>query len=160
MIRIGTARIFWKNRGERLKNFQIYTAGGMGKFGKDEFSKSNTWRVYCKNTLEQFDGTTYKVRVINPNDYFNFVEEPPRYISEREVMELDLNKLRNSDLVIINFNEMYSLGSMAELAIAYERRIPIIGLDVDIQVLHPWQWKMCNRIFYDIDEMLDYVEDF
>ena len=51
----------------------------MGKFGKDEFSKSNTWRVYCKNTLEQFDGTTYKVRVINPNDYFNFVEEPPKY---------------------------------------------------------------------------------
>ena len=100
------------------------------------------------------------MRVINPNDYFNFVEEPPKYISEREVMELDLNKLRNSDLVIINFNDMYSLGSMAELAIAYERRIPIIGLDVDIQVLHPWQWKMCNRIFYDIDEMLDYVEDF
>ena len=132
----------------------------MGKFGKDEFDKGNAWRVYCKNTLEQFEGATYKVRVINPNDYFNFVEEPPKYISEREVMELDLNKLRNSDLLIINFNDMYSLGSMAELAIAYERRIPIIGLDVDIQVLHPWQWKMCNRIFYDIDEMLDYVEDF
>ena len=143
-----------------MKEYGIYLAGGMGKFGKDEFDKGNAWRVYCKNTLEHFEGTTYKVRVINPNDYFNFVEEPPRYISEREVMELDLNKLRNSDLVIINFNDMYSLGSMAELAIAYERRIPIIGLDVDIQVLHPWQWKMCNRIFYDIDEMLDYVEDF
>ena len=132
----------------------------MGKFGKDEFDKGNAWRVYCKNTLEQFEGSTYKVRVVNPNDYFNFKDDPPRYLSDREVMELDLDKLRRSDLVIINFNDMYSLGSMAELAIAYERRIPIIGLDIDRQVLHPWQYKMANRIFFDIDEMLDYVEDF
>ena len=100
------------------------------------------------------------MRVINPNDYFNFKDEPPRYISEREVMELDLDKLRRSDLVIINFNDMYSLGSMAELAIAYEKRIPVIGLNIDRQVLHPWQECMCNRIFNDIDELLDYVEDF
>ena len=75
-------------------------------------------------------------------------------------MELDLHKLRNSNLVIVNFNDMYSLGSMSELAIAYDRRIPIIGLDVNKQELHPWQIEMCNRIFDDMDEMLDYVEDY
>ena len=75
-------------------------------------------------------------------------------------MELDLHKLRNSNLVIVNFNDIYSLGSMAELAIAYDRCIPIIGLDIDKQELHPWQIEMCNRIFSDIDEMLDYVEDY
>ena len=132
----------------------------MGKFGKDEFDKGNAWRVYCKNTLEQFEGTTYKVRVINPNDYFNFKDDPPRYISEREVMELDLDKLRRSDLVIINFNDMYSLGSACEMAIAYEKRIPVIGLNEDFDELHPWQIEMCTRIFNNIDEMLDYVEDF
>ena len=78
----------------------------------------------------------------------------------REIMELDLHKLRNSNLVIVNFNDMYSLGSMSELAIAYDRRIPIIGLDVNKQELHPWQIEMCNRIFDDMDEMLDYVEDY
>ena len=131
----------------------------MGKFGKDNFEKSNTWRIYCKNTLENCE-CEYSVKAINPNDYFNFVEEPPRYVSQREVMELDLHKLRNSDLVIANFNDMYSLGSMAELAIAYDRRIPIVGLDIDKQELHTWQIEMCNRIFDDIDEMLDYVEDY
>lgn len=70
------------------------------------------------------------------------------------------NKWRTSDLVIINFNDMYSLGSMAELAIAYERKIPIVGLDINKQDLHPWEVEMCNRIFNDIHEMLDYVEDF
>ena len=131
----------------------------MGKFGKDNFEKSNTWSIYCMNTLENCE-CDYKVKVINPNDYFNFVEEPPGYASQREVMELDLHKLRNSDLVIANFNDMYSLGSMAELAIAYDRRIPIVGLDIDKQELHTWQIEMCNRIFDNIDEMLDYVEDY
>lgn len=34
-----------------MKDYQIYMAGGMGKFGKNEFSKSNSWRVYSKNML-------------------------------------------------------------------------------------------------------------
>ena len=75
-------------------------------------------------------------------------------------MEFYLNKVRNSDLIIVNFNDMWSLGTMSEIAIAYERRIPVIGLDVDKQNLHSWQIEMCTRIFDNIDEMLDYVEDF
>jgi len=142
-----------------MKTFKIYTAGGMGKFGKDEFDKANDWRNYCKSTLENCE-CDYKVNVINPNDYFNFVDEPPRYASEREIMDFDLYKLRSSDLVIINFNDMYSLGSMAELAIAYDRGIPVIGLDTEKQNIHPWQICMTERIFNNIDEMLDYIEDF
>ena len=142
-----------------MKDFVVYECGGMGKFRKENFNKGNTWRKYCKRALENCEYDC-KVRVINPNDFFNFVDEPPQYKSQTEVMNLDLHKLRNADLVIINFNDMYSLGSMAELAIAYERRIPVIGLDVDKQELHPWQVCMCERIFDDIDEMLDYIQDF
>ena len=131
----------------------------MGKSGKENFEESNMWRIYCKNTLENCE-CDYNVKAVNPNDYFNFKEEQPKYVSQREIMELDLHKLRNSNLVIINFNDMYSLGSMSELAIAYDRRIPIIGLDINKQELHPWQIEMCNRIFDDMDEMLDYVEDY
>ena len=143
-----------------MQDFQIYLAGGMGKFGKDRFFESNNWRKYCKTTLESYETDRYKVHVINPNDYFNFADENPRYTSQREIMELDLNKVRNADLVVINFNDMYSLGSMAELAIAYERRIPVIGVDTREQNLHPWQIEMCQRIFSNLDLMLDYVEDY
>ena len=142
-----------------MNRFNIYLAGGMGIFGKENFNKGNAWRVYCKNVLENYECKN-DVRVINPNDYFNFIEEPVRYKTQREVMEFDLSKLRKSDLVIINFNDKYSLGSMAELAIAYESKIPVIGLDINKQELHPWQIEMCNRIFNDIDELLDYIEDF
>lgn len=142
-----------------MKDYHIYTAGGMGKFGKNEFNKANNWRVFCKNTLENCD-CDYKVKVCNPNDYFNFVDDEPKYSSQKEVMLLDLHKVRTSDLLIVNFNDMGSLGTMCEVAIAYENKIPVIGLDTDGQLLHPWQIEMCNRIFTDINEMLDYIEDF
>ncbi len=133
--------------------------GGMGKFGKKNFNKGNNWRVYCKNKLENYE-CNYNVMIINPNDYFNFIEEPPAYKTQREIMEFDINRLRNSDFAIINFNDMYSLGSMGELAIAYERRIPVIGLNIENQELHPWQIEMTNRIFDNIDEMLDYIKQY
>ena len=143
-----------------MKDFTIYRSGGMSKDGKENFDIGDAWRRYCKKALETYDNVQYKVFCINPNDFFNFTQEPPLYESQREVMELDLYKLRNSDLVIINFNDPSSLGSMAEIAIAYDRKIPIIGLNASNEELHPWEECMCNRIFYDIDEMLDYVEDF
>lgn len=142
-----------------IKQFEIYLAGGMGKFGKEHFQEGNKWRVYCKDTLENYE-CDFNVKVTNPNEFFNFLEEPPRYDSQREVMEFDLNKVRHSDLIICNFNDMYSLGTMSELAIAYENRISVIGLDVDKQTLHPWQIQFCTRIFTDMDKMLDYVEDY
>ena len=142
-----------------MKDYHIYTAGGMGKFGKNEFNKANNWRVFCKNTLENCD-CDYKVKVCNPNDYFNFVDDEPQYSSQKEVMLFDLHKVRTSDLLIVNFNDMGSLGTMCEVAIAYENKIPVIGLDMDRQLLHPWQIEMCNRIFTDINKMLDYIEDF
>ena len=131
----------------------------MTNFGKENFKQGDIWRKYCKSTLENYDGN-YKAEVINPNDYFNFIDNPPKYDTATEVMRFDLYKLRNSDLVIVNFNDAQSLGSMAEIAIAYDRDIPVIGLDENKQKLHPWQKSMCERIFDDIDDMLDYIEDF
>lgn len=148
-----------ENGGQRMKELTIYLAGGMGRFGRDHFQMANEWRKYVKETLIE-DCENKKLNIINPNDYFNFFDEPPAYASQREVMEFDLNKVRHSDLLIVNFNDMYSLGTMAEIAIAYERKIPIIGLNKNKQELHPWQVEMCNRILNDTNEMLAYVRDY
>ena len=131
----------------------------MSKFGEGNFDESNNWRVYIKNILEKYE-YDYKVKVINPNDYFSFNDVFPKYKTQREIMEFDLNRVRNSNLIIVNFNDVYSLGTMAEIAIAYENRIPIIGLNINKQDLHPWQIEMCNRIFGDIGDMLDYTQNY
>lgn len=142
-----------------MQNFNIYLCGGMGKFGKKNFDEGNNWRLTCKKMFEKMS-SKYIVYTFNPNDYFNFRDVPPLYESEAEVMNYDLRNLRKADLVIVNFNDMYSLGSMAEIAIAYERRIPIIGVNESKQSLHPWQVCMCDRIFKSFDEMKFYIRDF
>lgn len=141
-----------------MKDYNIYLSGGMQKFGKDNFEEGNKWRKYCKNTLETYE-CDYKVKVCNPNDLFNFRDEP-QYETEREVMNFDMYKLRLSDLVIVNFNDKWSLGTMSEIAIAYDRGIPVIALNEGGQDLHPWQQCMAERIFDNIDKMLDYIKDF
>lgn len=141
-----------------MENYNVYLAGGMGKFGKDHFDEGNNWRIYCKSILENYK-CDYKIRVTNPNDYFNFKEDPPTYQTQREIMEFDLNKVRNSNLLVVNFNDVYSLGTMSEIAIAYEKRIPVVGINLKNQELHPWQIEMTNRIFTNIDKMLNYVKE-
>lgn len=141
-----------------MNSYKIYLSGGMQSFGKDNFNESNDWRKYCKDTLENCE-CDYKVKVFNPNDAFNFYDDP-QYVSEREVMNYDLRNLRKSDLVVVNFNDPKSLGTMAELAITHDRDIPIIGVNESGIELHPWLVCMCERIFDKIDEMLGYVEDF
>ena len=144
-----------------METLNIYLAGGMQRFGKDNFDESNYWRVHIKQELITLDHGK-KVRVCNPNDYYSFEDNSPRYSTLREVMEFDLNKVRNSNLIIVNFNDLKSLGTMAELAIAYEHSIPVIGLcsEENYPMLHPWQKEMCNRIFGDIDELIDYVIEY
>lgn len=141
-----------------MKKYTIYLCGGMANFGKENFSESNSWRKYCKIALEGCE-CKYDVEAINPNDFYNFYDKPA-YASEREVMNFDLYKLRNSDLVLVNFNDIYSLGSMAEIAIAFENRIPVIGILGKDQELHPWQKCMCERIFFDLNGAVDYIQDF
>lgn len=133
--------------------FNIYLCGGMGKFGKENFDIGNEWRAYFKEKIEDGYIDTY---VCNPNDHFNFKDERD-FISDHEVMEYDLYKVRNSDLVVVNFNDPQSIGSAMELAIAYEKKIPILGLCEHNEELHPWLKTVCNRIFTDREELFLYL---
>lgn len=99
-----------------------------------------------------------KVKCINPNDYYNFKEVT--YDSEHEVMEFDLYKVRHSDMVIVDFNHPDSKGTLVEQAIAYENKIPIIGLNEKNNKLHPWQIDMSNKIFDDKLKLVNYVTNF
>lgn len=136
-----------------MKNYQIYLTGGdVVNFG-EEFAEKNKWILTLTNRLKSFECSN--VKVINPNMYFGIYDN-----SHREFMELRLNKIRSSDLIIVNFSNMYSLDAMADIAIAYERKIPIIGLNETNRELHFYQVDMCNRIFTETHELLDYVEYF
>jgi len=137
-----------------MNQFNIYLSGGMEKFGRERFEEGNEWRVDLTIKFQN-SYCNYKVHCINPNDYDSFLYKD--YDSQLEVMKFDLNKVRKSDLVIVNFNDPDSLGTMAELAVAYDRDIPILGLCENKETLHPWSREMCNKIFTDMEKLFCYV---
>ncbi|MDD5980185.1 MAG: nucleoside 2-deoxyribosyltransferase domain-containing protein [bacterium] len=139
-----------------MESVKIYLSGAMSSLSFDEQSK---WRKQIMDAI-RFGDYHYekKPTFFNPVDYFNF--EEIRHKSEREIMEFDLNGLRKSDLVIVNFNDPTSLGTCAELAIAYEMKIPIIGINKDGCDLHPWLIEFTSRMCNNIREAVEYTVDF
>lgn len=139
-----------------METVKIYLSGGMGSLSFEEQSK---WRNKIINAIKYGDYDYEKKPIFfNPVNYYNFEEK--RQHSEREVMEFDLNALRNSDLVLVNYNDPTSLGTCAELAIAYEKKIPIVGIYNDCQELHPWLVEFTSRMCFSLKEAVEYIVEF
>ena len=138
-----------------METIKIYLSGSMSDISFEEQSK---WRQQIQDAIKFNFDCEKKPIFFNPVNYFNF--EEVRYKSQREVMEFDLNGLRHSDLVIVNFNDPTSLGTCAELAVAYEMKIPIIGINKDEKELHPWLIEFTSRMCSSLKEAAEYVVDF
>lgn len=138
-----------------METVRVYLSGGMSSL---DFEQQSKWRQQIQDAVKFNYECEKKPIFFNPVQYFNF--EETRHKTEYEAMEFDLNALRNSDLVIVNFNDPRSLGTCAELAIAYEMKIPIIGINKDNKELHPWIECFCNRICSSLKEAVEYVVDF
>jgi nucleoside 2-deoxyribosyltransferase len=128
----------------------------MGSLSMEEQSK---WRSQIINAVKFGDYHYEKNPVFfNPVNYYNFEER--QHKTEKEIVRFDLNAVRNSDLIIVNFNDPNSLGTCAELAIAYNMHIPIIGINKDGVELHPWLVEFTTRMCDDIREAVSHVVDF
>ena len=127
----------------------FYLGGGMTNLPPDE---RNGWRVEMEELFSEY----YHVNVFNPCNHWDvdgFIA------NDREVMNYDLRKLKNSDVLVVNFNDPASLGTMAEIATAYEVRIPIIGIcpAENWGDVHPWAKLMCDRVFETIEDAYEYL---
>lgn len=139
-----------------METCRIYLSGGMSGLSFEEQSK---WRKQfceaikygeydCKKTPYFFD----------PTKYYNFEENLHK--TEHEIMDFDLNALRKSDLIVVNFNAPNSIGTAMELMLGKELNIPIIGLNKDKKNIHPWLECSCNRMCDDMRELVTHVVDF
>ena len=128
----------------------FYLCGGMTNVSQQEAS---LWRTMIEELVKE--QTNGNARVFNPLKA-EPVDDIRKVDSVTMLYELDI--LRRSTLVIVYFNDPASLGSMAEMAIAYERRIPILGINSHHKDLHPWQEEMCDYIFEDFMEFWEYLK--
>ena len=131
-----------------------YLSGGMTAFGKDNFEESNVWRVRLQKYFSNL--SLDQINLFNPNAHWSMLDDPEEF-TDREAMNLDIYKLRNSELVIYGNNDPYSRGSMIELGIAYERRIPIFVLNFNNNEIHCWVKEISERIFNSEKELVDYL---
>ena len=138
-----------------MDTFKIYLAGSMSNVS---FEESNIWRMVAKEWLENCE-CRYHVYITNPNDYYNFLEV--KHTTGKEIIRFDLNKVRNSDLVLANLNHD-STGTAMEIQHAFDRGIPIIGyVDDEFNVqIHPWLEFECDRVFVGLQAALNYIENY
>ena len=137
-----------------MERVKFYVAGGMGGLSFDEQME---WRNDIEDKINRAAPYT-------PTYFF----QPPYYYqpdgeyhkSEREAMCFDLNRLRHSDVMIVNFNIPSSLGTMYEIAVAHENRIPIIGLNENNADIHPWAFVSCIRLCKTREELVKHICDF
>lgn len=137
-----------------MENVKVYLSGSMSGISWEEQTE---WR---RQVMDIINDSYHKKNVsfFDPTRFYNFKEKQQR--SEREVMEFDLYNLRNSDLVIVNINNQWSLGTMSELILAKEYRIPVIGWNSCGEELHPWLSECFTRMCDDISDTIEHVIDF
>lgn len=126
---------------------KIYLAGAMTAFGSED-----KFPLLWRNDLTNMLGDTYEV--INPAifDWLKIDHE------KKEIMDWDLYQVRHSDIVVVNFTRCAtSLGTQHELAVAYELRIPILGLNENNEPLHPWSRIVCQKIFDCKADLEEYI---
>ena len=135
-------------------SFKIYLAGGMGNLSFVEYA---SWRRRLKQSLKDIS-VERRLDITDPSRFYNFEEK--NYKSQKEIMEFDLYKVRNADLVIVNFNDPNSIGTAMELMLSRELHIPIVGINADQKELHPWLTECCIRICDNWEELVEYVRDY
>jgi nucleoside 2-deoxyribosyltransferase len=137
-----------------MRNYKIYLSGGMSGLNFEEQTK---WRKLVKDGIYCCDFDKH-ILFFDPTEHYNFEQKEQK--TEKEPFNYDLYQLRNSGLVIVNFNKPDSLGTAMEVMLAYELRIPIIGLCEEDVELHPWLIECCTRICTDMNELIDHVVKF
>lgn len=132
----------------------IYTAGAMEAYANTD--KAEEWRNDVK---EFFEKCADNIKVVNPTDYYAYGKNYHK--SNVEVFRFDLRKVKSSDIVLVNLNDIRnSIGTCIEVYEAHKSDIPVIGfLDEEIseekmiKLIHPWIYCCVDRIETGKDSM-------
>lgn len=139
-----------------MAEVKIYLAGGMTGLSQQEQTE---WRMRFCDAIKYGDFDYEKKPVFfNPTQYYSMFEQYHK--SEKESMDFDIYNLKKSDLVVVNFNSPSSIGTAMELMLSKHLGIPVIGLNKDGHILHPWVSECCTRICDNFRELITHIVDY
>ncbi len=138
----------------------IYLAGRMSGLSKDDY---NGWRKELTDILiDAAHMICANVQIINPADYFDF-NDMDRHL-EKEVMQFDLNMVRQSDIVIVNVDSVSkSIGTAIEVYEANRLNIPVLAYtecNEVSDVIHPWIENCLSTVQMNKNELTEYIKNF
>lgn len=140
---------------------KIFLSGGMSNIPEEDSKK---WRRLFKQSKYKNISSAYyadQYIFINPTTLYK-PSEPYDPIVEKEAMEYDLYWVKHSDLIVVNFNSLSSIGTAQEIMLAYTLNKPIIGMieEDKYNQLHPWYKQECIKIFkYKSDKLEDTINE-
>ena len=140
---------------------KIFLSGGMSNISEEDSKK---WRrLFKQSRYKNFSSAYYADQYIfiNPTTLYK-PSEPYDPIVEKEAMEYDLYWVKHSDLIVVNFNSLSSIGTAQEIMLAYTLNKPIIGMieEDKYDQLHPWYKQECIKIFkYKSDKLEDIINE-
>lgn len=139
-----------------MDSCKIYLAGGMSGLTLEE---QTDWRRRFCDAIKYGDYDYEKtVSFFDPTQYYSLSD--PTHKTEREAMDFDLYNLRRSNIVVVNFNSPNSLGTAMELMLARELKKPVIGLNKDGHILHPWLVECTTRVCNDMRELVSHIVEY
>ena len=132
----------------------IYTAGAMEAYANT--NKAEEWRDDVKDFFSKYSDN---FKVINPTDFYKYGQNYHK--SDNEVFRFDLRKVKNSDVILVNLNDIRkSIGSCIEVYEAHKSDIPVIGfldeelpVEAIINLIRPWIYCCVDRIETGKDSM-------
>lgn len=146
---------------------KVFLSGGMSNISEEDSKK---WRNLFekkrfRNVISRIYYSDYYI-FLNPTKLYN-PTEPYNQTYEKEAMNYDLYLVKHSDIIIVNFNSLSSIGTAQEVMYAHILNKPIIGMiEKDkYDQLHPWYKEECMKIFkYEpkeleevINEIIEYI---
>ena len=118
---------------------EIYLAGAISGI---DLNQARSWRDKLATNI--YEVSRGEWRCFDPCEHLN---EYGEVISAPESLRYDLDHLRHSRLMIASFEfTQKSTGTLIELGVAYENKIPIIGYNPEEIELHPWVGAICTHI--------------
>lgn len=97
--------------------------------------------------------------IFDPSKKYNY--ENIAHKTEKEIMRYELRQVLSSDLVILKLDGANtSVGTMFEVAYAFNNNIPIIGLAESGETYHPWLEEACDRIETSYEDIVEYISEY
>ena len=125
-----------------MNSYKIYLAGKMSGLTYDE---QMGWRNEISRFLEYNTAGNVKLTIISPPRYYNPNDENAASIEE-EAMKWDLNQIRDSNIVVVNLDDIASsIGTHIEIGFINamnsfgHKHIYVVGFGkTKPDELHPW----------------------